>query len=73
MQWGRPKSLSGLMLVGLALIAIPLLAAILDAVLQIRHLADTGQRIIVEGVSQARASQALFSQVASLERTARSV
>jgi hypothetical protein len=59
------------MLVGLALIAIPLLAAILDAGLQIRNLADTGQRIIVEGVSQARASQALFSQVASLERTAR--
>jgi two-component system, NtrC family, sensor histidine kinase GlrK len=59
------------MLIGLALIAIPLLAAILTAVLQIRDLADTGQKIIVEGVTAARASQALFAQIASLERTAR--
>src|SRR5580704_17395541 len=71
MQWGRPKSLSGLMLVGLALIAVPLLAAILTAALQIRELADTGQKIVIQGVAGARASQALFGQIASLERTAR--
>jgi len=71
MQWARPKSLSGLMLLGLGLMAVPLLAAIVTALLQMRILADTGQRIIVEGVSAARASQALFAQIASLERTAR--
>src|ERR1700733_13191515 len=71
MQWARPKSLSGLMLLGLALIAVPLLVAILTAALQIRSLADTGQKIVVEGVNGARASQELFSQIASLERTAR--
>jgi two-component system, NtrC family, sensor histidine kinase GlrK len=59
------------MLIGLALIAVPLLAAVLTAVLQIRDLANTGQKIIVEGVTTARASQALFAQIASLERTAR--
>ena len=59
------------MLVGVGLMAVPLLAAILTALLQMRILADTGQRIIVEGVSAARASQALFAQIASLERTAR--
>lgn len=59
------------MLLGLALIAVPLLAAILTAALQIRSLADTGQKIVVEGVNAARASQELFSQIASLERTAR--
>jgi two-component system sensor histidine kinase GlrK len=59
------------MLVGLGLMAGPLLAAILTALLQMRILADTGQRIIVEGVTDARASQALFAQIASLERTAR--
>jgi two-component system sensor histidine kinase GlrK len=63
--------LSGLMLLGLALIAVPLLIAILNAVLQIRDLAETGQKIVVQGVSGARASQALFQQIASLERTAR--
>ncbi|TLY91921.1 MAG: sensor histidine kinase [Gammaproteobacteria bacterium] len=71
MRWARPKSLSGLMLVGLALIAVPLLIAILTAVLQIRDLADTGTKIVVQGVAGARASQALFGQIASLERTAR--
>ncbi|MGA7823940.1 MAG: HAMP domain-containing sensor histidine kinase [Steroidobacteraceae bacterium] len=59
------------MLTGLVLIAVPLLAAILTAVLQMRDLATTGQKIIVQGVTAARASQALFAQIASLERTAR--
>jgi two-component system sensor histidine kinase GlrK len=59
------------MLVGLALIAVPLLVAILTAVLQIRNLADTGQKIVIQGVAGARASQKLFGQIASLERTAR--
>jgi two-component system, NtrC family, sensor histidine kinase GlrK len=59
------------MLVGLGLMAVPLLVAIVTALLQMRALADTGQRIIVEGVTAARASQALFAQIASLERTAR--
>ncbi|HEV3287269.1 MAG TPA: HAMP domain-containing sensor histidine kinase, partial [Steroidobacteraceae bacterium] len=39
--------------------------------LQIRDLADTGQMIVKQGVTNARASQALFGQIASLERTAR--
>jgi two-component system sensor histidine kinase GlrK len=59
------------MLLGLALIAVPLLIAVLTAALQIRALADTGQKIVVEGVTAARASQELFSQISSLERTAR--
>ena len=59
------------MLVGLALMAGPLLIAVLTAVLQIRDLADTGQKIVLQGVAGARASQSLFAQIASLERTAR--
>src|SRR5882757_4119787 len=71
MHWARPKSLSGLMLLGLALIAVPLLLAVLTAALQIRALADTGQKIVIAGVTAARASQELFRQISSLERTAR--
>src|ERR1700733_5587291 len=71
MRWARPKSLSGLMLLGLAVIAVPLLVALGDAELQIRALADTGQQLVVEGVAAARASQELFAQISSLERTAR--
>jgi len=59
------------MLVGLVFIAGPLLVAILSAVLQMRDLSDTGQKIVIQGVTGARASQALFGQIASLERTAR--
>ncbi|MBV8805708.1 MAG: HAMP domain-containing histidine kinase [Sinobacteraceae bacterium] len=59
------------MLLGLVLIAVPLLVAVSTAWLQIRALADTGQKIVVEGVTAARASQELFSQISSLERTAR--
>src|SRR5262245_16550654 len=71
MRWSRPKSLSGLMLLGLALIAVPLLVAIVNAGLQMRSLADRGQEIVAEGVASARASQDLFAIIASLERTAR--
>src|SRR5271169_896103 len=71
MRWGRPMSHSGLMLVGLVLIAVPLLVAIATAFLQIRDLSESGHKIVIQGVTGARASQALFGQIASLERTAR--
>ncbi|MHB8813880.1 MAG: sensor histidine kinase [Steroidobacteraceae bacterium] len=71
MQWVRPKSLSGLMLFGLGLLALPLLVAIITAALQIRALATKGQEIVIEGVTAARASQQLFSQIVSLEEKAR--
>ena len=59
------------MLLGLAVIAVPLIVALGDAELQIRALADTGQQLVVQGVTAARASQDLFAQISSLERTAR--
>jgi len=58
------------MLLGLALIAFPLLLALFNAALQIRKMADTSQKLVIEGVASARASQELVSQIASLERTA---
>ncbi|MGB6450842.1 MAG: hypothetical protein WBE92_08830, partial [Steroidobacteraceae bacterium] len=70
MRWIRPKSLSSLMLLGLAVIAVPLLVAILNAALQMRRLADTSRELVVEGVSTARSSQDLKSQIDSLARTA---
>ena len=71
MRWLRPKSLTGLMLLGLALLALPLLVAIVTAALQFRTLSIAGQKIIIEGVTSARESQRLFSEIDSLERTAR--
>jgi two-component system sensor histidine kinase GlrK len=59
------------MLIGLVLIAVPLVVALFDAGLQIRALADQGQKLVSEGVAAARASQELAAQIAELERTAR--
>ena len=59
------------MLVGLAFMAVPLLVAILTAVLQIRDARRHRAEDRRQGVTDARASQELFGQIASLERTAR--
>jgi len=59
------------MLLGLALIAIPLLVAIVNASIQIRRLAASSQEIVLEGVQGARLTQSMFSDVAVLERTMR--
>ncbi len=59
------------MLLGLALIAGPLLVAVVDAAIQIRRLAAASQDLVLEGVQSARLSQSLFSDIASLERTVR--
>ena len=71
MRWARPKSLSSLMLFGLALAAIPLAVAVLNAAVQMRNLANTSQELVLRGVEATRSSQVLLSSIAALERTAR--
>lgn len=71
MRWPRPKSLTGLMLLGLALIAGPLLVAVVDAAIQINRLSQTSQDLVREGVQSARLSQSLIADIASLGRTVR--
>ena len=70
MRFLLPKSLSSIMLVGLAVIAVPLLVAIVNAALQMSKLADTSRDLVVEGVSTARSSQDLKSQIDALDRIA---
>jgi two-component system, NtrC family, sensor histidine kinase GlrK len=72
MHWLRPKSLSTLLIIGLAMIALPFGAVIFRAAVQFRALAAYGQRIVVDGVAAARASQDLFGGISALERTAES-
>jgi len=57
------------MLLGLALIAGPLLVAVVDAAIQIRSLAQSSQELVKEGVNSARLSQSLFADITSLDRT----
>jgi two-component system sensor histidine kinase GlrK len=71
MRLPRLKSLSGLMLLGLALIAGPLLVAVIDAAIQLRSLAKSSQELVMEGVRTARLTQSLFADINSLDRTVR--
>ena len=59
------------MLLGLALIAVPLLVAVVDAAIQIRSQSRLSQALVLEGVQTARLSQSMFADIASLARTVR--
>jgi two-component system sensor histidine kinase GlrK len=71
MRWLLPKSLNGFLLLGLIVLAGPLLLAILNATVQMRHLADSSQRLVADGVRTTRLSQDLYAQIALLERSAK--
>jgi two-component system sensor histidine kinase GlrK len=71
MQFARPRSLSALLLVGLAIITLPLTAAMLTAAVQMRRLAENSERLVVDGVQATRLTQDLFAQLVSLERSVR--
>lgn len=71
MRWPRPKSLHGFLLVGLAIIAVPLLAAMLNATVQMRRLTEATQRLVLESVQNTRLTQNMFAQISSFERAAR--
>ena len=71
MRWLLPKSLNGFLLLGLIILAGPLLFAILSATVQMRHLATTSQRRVVDSVRTTRLSQDMYAQLNLLERAAR--
>ncbi|MGA8709058.1 MAG: HAMP domain-containing sensor histidine kinase [Steroidobacteraceae bacterium] len=71
MRWLLPKSLNGFLLLGLSVLAGPLLLAILNATVHMRHLADNSQRLVADGVRTTRLSQDLYAQIALLERSAK--
>ena len=56
------------MLLGLALIAGPLLVAVVDAAIQIRALSRDSQLLVSQGVRAARTSQSMIADVSSLRR-----
>jgi two-component system sensor histidine kinase GlrK len=59
------------MLLGVAVIAVPLLVAISNAALQIQQLADSSSTVATEGIGSARASEDLMSEILLLERATR--
>jgi two-component system sensor histidine kinase GlrK len=71
MALAKPRSLSGLMLLGFSLVALPLIFVVISATVQIRRLASQSQSLVEQGVQAARYNQVLFEQIASMERSAR--
>jgi two-component system sensor histidine kinase GlrK len=67
----RPRSLSGLILLGFAAVALPMLLGTLSAAVEMRNLSAASERLVTNGVAATQYTQALVRQVASLERTAR--
>ena len=67
----RPRSLSGLILLGFVVVALPLLFGTINAAIEMRNLSSASERLVTNGVAATQFTQAIVRQVASLERTAR--
>lgn len=66
----RPRSLTDLMFIGFALVAIPLLFAVINSATKVRKLADESQALVRTGVQSTHYSQQLFQYINSMKRNA---
>jgi two-component system sensor histidine kinase GlrK len=71
MRLPRPKSLSGLMLIGFTIVAAPLFYAIVNAAVQMNRLSNRSEQLVVHGIQGTRNNQSMFEELGALERTAR--
>jgi two-component system sensor histidine kinase GlrK len=71
MRFPRPSSLNGLILVGFGLVALPLLVAVIWALVNLDRLAEQSEQLVVTGVNSAENNRLLAQQVDSLERISR--
>ena len=71
MKLRRPKSLNGLILVGFGLVALPMLVAVVWALVNLDRLAEQSEQLVISGASSAENNRLLAEQAASLERVSR--
>lgn len=71
MRLPRPRSLNGLILVGFGLVALPLLLAVVWALVNLDRLAEQSEQLVVTGATTAENNRQLAQNVTSLERLAR--
>lgn len=71
MTFARPRSLNGLILVGFCLVALPLLVAVIWALVNLDRLAEQSEQLVITGVSAAANNRRLAQQIDSLERVSR--
>jgi two-component system sensor histidine kinase GlrK len=71
MKFRRPHSLNGLILVGFGLVGLPLLVAVIWALVNLGRLAEQSEQLVFTGVAAAENNRLIVEQVGSLERVAR--
>ena len=67
----RPRSLNGLILVGFGLVGLPLLIAVIWALVNLDRLAEQSEQLVATGVEAAEKNRVLQERLGSLERVAR--
>ncbi len=71
MRFPRPRSLNGLILVGFGLVALPLLIAVVWALVNLDRVAEQSEQLVFTGVAAAENNRRLNEHLSSLERVAR--
>ena len=71
MKIRRPRSLNGLILVGFGFVALPLLLAVVWALVSLDGVAKQSERLVSTGISAADNNRRLEEQLITLERVAR--
>jgi len=71
MKFRRPRSLNGLILVGFGLVGLPLLVAVIWALVNLDRLAEQSEQLVFTGVAAAENNRLLEEKLGSLERVAR--
>jgi two-component system sensor histidine kinase GlrK len=67
----RPRSLNGLILFGFGIVGLPLLLAVIWALVNLDRLAAQSEQLVFTGVATAENNRLLTEQLGSLERVAR--
>ncbi len=71
MRFPRPRSLNGLILVGFGLVALPLLLAVVWALVNLDRVAEQSEQLVSTGVEAAENNRRVNERLNSLERVAR--
>ena len=71
MKFPRPRSLNGLILVGFGLVVLPLLLAVIWALVNLDRVAEQSEQLVTTGVAAAENNRRINEQLNSLERVAR--
>ncbi|MCH9693230.1 MAG: HAMP domain-containing histidine kinase [Gammaproteobacteria bacterium] len=71
MKFPRPRSLNGLILVGFAIVALPLLVAVVWGVVNLDRVAEQSEELVSTGIEAADYNRRINEQLNSMERVSR--